>query len=82
MYCFSDNMIRTQISLEAEIYDEAKVYAAESGISLAEFCRQSVSEQLVKYRKAGPIARFAGIYLGDANDSSSVDDVVYGKRYV
>lgn len=75
-------MIRTQISLEADVYEEAKLYAAESGISLAEFCRQSVTEQLVKYRKAGPIARFAGIYDGDPNDSSSVDEVVYGKRYL
>lgn len=75
-------MIRTQISLEGEVYEEAKLYAAESGISLAEFCRRSVTEQLVKYRKAGPIARFAGIYDGDPNDSSTVDEVVYGKRYV
>lgn len=75
-------MIRTQISLEGAVYEEAKIYAAESGISLAEFCRQSVTEQLVKYRKAGPIARFAGIYDGDPNDSSTVDEVVYGKRYV
>ncbi len=78
----NDNMIRTQISLESEVYEEAKLYAAESGISLAEFCRQSVTEQLVKYRKSGPIARFVGIYDGDPNDSSTVDEVVYGKRYV
>lgn len=77
-----DNMTRTQISLEAEVYDEAKLYAAESGISLAEFCRQSVTEHLVKYRKAGPIARFAGIYDGDPNDSATVDEVVYGKSFV
>lgn len=75
-------MIRTQISLEADVYEEAKVFAAESGISLAEFCRQSVTEQLVKYRKSGAIARFAGIYEGDPNDSSSVDEVVYGKPYL
>ncbi len=75
-------MIRTQISLDAEVYEEAKVYAAESGVSLAEFCRQSINEQLVKYRKAGPIARFAGVYLGQGDDSSTVDEVVYGKRYV
>jgi hypothetical protein len=77
-----DNMIRTQISLESDVYEEAKIHAAENGISLAEFCRQSVTEQLVKYRKAGAIARFAGIYMGDADDSSSVDEVVYGKRFV
>jgi len=77
-----DNMIRTQISLESEVYEEAKIHAAENGISLAEFCRQSVTEQLVKYRKAGPIARFAGIYEGDPNDSSTVDEVVYGKRFL
>lgn len=75
-------MIRTQISLEEEVYDEAKLYAAECGISLAEFCRQSVAEQLSKYRKAGPIARFAGIYDGDPNDSVSVDEIVYGKPYL
>lgn len=75
-------MIRTQISLDEEIYDEAKLHAAECGISLAEFCRQSVTEQLAKYRKAGPIARFAGIYDGDPNDSTSVDEVVYGRPYV
>ncbi len=75
-------MIRTQISLEGSVYEEAKMYAAENGISLAEFCRQSVTEQLVKYRKAGPIARFAGIYEGDPNDSATVDEVVYGKRYL
>ena len=75
-------MIRTQVSLDVEQYTEAKDYAAHNGISLAEFLRQSISEQLVKYRKAGPIARFAGIYDGDPADSASVDEVVYGKRYV
>jgi len=75
-------MIRTQISLDSASYEEAKIHAAECGVSLAEFCRQSVTEQLVKYRKSGPIARFAGIYHGDPNDSSSVDEVVYGKPFI
>ncbi len=74
-------MTRTQISLEEKQYLEAKKYAEDSGISLAEFLRQSISEKLVAYRKNGPVSRFAGIYDGSSDDSASIDEVVYKKGH-
>lgn len=75
-------MIRTQISLSAHEYDEAKAEAARQGISVAEFVRRALTAALADRRASKhPWMRHAGILAsGDAQASTSVDDVVYGRR--
>ena len=75
-----DNMIRTQISLDKKEYDLAKKQAAALGISVAEFIRRAVREQL-------PIPgtpawmKYAGfVATGDPNSSQSIDEIVYGTK--
>lgn len=76
----SDNMIRTQISLEEHDYSMAKKEAKALGISVAEFVRRAVRESLPP-RGEGPWMRFAGtIETGDARSSRSIDEVVYGQK--
>lgn len=74
-------MIRTQVSLDARAYDEAKREAARSGISLAEFLRRSVAAALAPARHGRqPWMRYAGaLSSGDPGASQTVDSVVYGR---
>lgn len=71
-------MVRTQISLSREEYEAAKFEAARLGISLAELLRRSLRDVLpVDADK--PWMRHAGMVAsGDADSSSSIDEVVYG----
>ena len=41
-------MVRTQISVDEQLYRRAKILARRKGISLAELCRRSLEETLVK----------------------------------
>ena len=70
-------MIRTQISVDEDLYRDAKAFAARQGISLAELLRRSLREKIGRAPKAAPWMEFAGIIDGDSNDSEAVDDVVY-----
>jgi hypothetical protein len=74
-------MIRTQISLDEDAYDEAKKEARSQGISLAEFLRRLVAAG-IRHRRAKdrPWMRHAGVLVsGDRAASTSVDAVVYGR---
>jgi hypothetical protein len=73
-------MIRTQISVEKTTYERAKRVSARHGISLAEFIRRSLDEKLAQEESQKPWMAFAGCIDGDIHDSSSVDDVVYGRE--
>ena len=73
-------MIRTQISFDKTLYDRAKRAAKRRGVSLAELCRRSVAEVVGRDDAAHPWMNYVGIVDGDANDSSSVDSVVYGRE--
>lgn len=42
-------MIRTQIQLPDEMYEQAKEYCRRKEISLAELCRRSLDEYLVRW---------------------------------
>ena len=76
----SDNMIRTQISLDAHEYELAKQEAKSRGVSVAEFVRQAVRDKLPARGKA-PWMRYAGfVESGNADSSLSIDDVVYGAK--
>jgi hypothetical protein len=75
----SDNMIRTQISFDKALYERAKRAAKRRGVSLAELCRRSVAEVVGREDTVLPWMSYMGIVEGGTNDSSSVDDVVYGR---
>lgn len=72
-------MIRTQISLESELYDRAKSLARLQGISFAELCRRSLSQTLSQAPDDHPWMTFVGALEGRPGDSRSVDEVVYGR---
>ena len=76
---YSDSMIRTQISVDEELYERAKEVARRHGISLAELCRRSLVETLAREHHDKPWMAFSGILGGDAEDSQRVDEVVYGR---
>jgi hypothetical protein len=71
-------MIRTQISVEEELYKRAKIVAKRLGISLAELCRRGLEETVAKEPSDKPWMVYSGIIDGDENDSSTIDEVVYG----
>ena len=74
-------MIRTQISLEEKMYREARREARRQGISFAEFCRRALAQVLGHRGLKEPWMGYAGaVESGDENASSSVDEVVYGRR--
>lgn len=74
-------MIRTQISLEPDMYDEAKREARRRGISFAELVRRALGRALVERAGEHPWMRLAGaIEEGGADASRSVDMVVYGRE--
>ena len=70
-------MIRTQISVDAHLYARAKKVARQLGISLAELCRRSLEETVARHPSAKPWMVYRGIVEGHAEDSSTVDEVVY-----
>lgn len=77
---YDDNMIRTQISVDEELYRRAKGLARRDGISLAELCRRSLQAAVAKQPSEKPWMAFAGIVEGSPSDSEAVDDVVYGRE--
>ena len=73
-------MIRTQVSLDEEMYAEAKEEAQRRGISFAELCRRALSALLRDDANVSemPWMRHAGaVSSGDPEASRSVDEVVY-----
>ena len=74
-------MIRTQISLDEEAYQEARAEARRQRISLAELLRRSVAATLdERSRHRQPWMRHAGaLDSGDRRASRTVDEVVYGR---
>ena len=76
---YGDNMIRTQISLDADVYAKAKGVARRMGVSVAELCRRGLQETLARQPTSKPWMAYAGIVEGSPEDSSTVDEVVYGR---
>ncbi len=71
-------MIRTQVSLDAQLYKEAKAEARRRGISFAELCRRALARTLRQRGGDKPWMRFAGaLQSGDPEASRTVDEVVY-----
>jgi hypothetical protein len=61
-------MVRTQISLDAEEHRRAKQRAAELGVSLAEYVRRVVADDLGPARPRGDVSQLFA--LGDSGDSN------------
>ena len=76
---YGDNMIRTQISLDADVYAKAKGVARRMGVSVAELCRRGLQETLSRQPTSKPWMVYAGIVEGSPQDSGTVDEVVYGR---
>jgi post-segregation antitoxin (ccd killing protein) len=78
---YRDNtMIRTQISVDRDLYARAKIVARRQGISLAALCRRGLEEAVAREPTDKPWMAFAGIVEGSPSDSESVDEVVYGRE--
>ena len=72
-------MIRTQISFDAKLYARAKIVARRQGISLAELCRRCLQTAIAAEPGEKPWMKYAGIVDGGPDDSTTVDEVVYGR---
>jgi hypothetical protein len=76
----SDNMIRTQVSLDEKEYMLAKKEARALGISVAEYVRRALRETL-RPTGDGPWMRYAGfVESGDRRSTQSIDAVIYGTK--
>lgn len=75
-------MIRTQVSLEKEMYEQARQEAQRQGVSFAEICRRALAQLLHQAPRGDEHwMRFAGaIDDGPPDASRSVDEVVYGRE--
>jgi Ribbon-helix-helix protein, copG family len=77
---YSDNMIRTQVSLDEKEYILAKKEARALGISVAEYVRRALREAL-RPTSDGPWMRYGGLVeSGDRRSSQSIDAIVYGTK--
>ena len=74
-------MIRTQISLDEQAYEQAKAEAARQGVSFSEFLRRALAATLsARPSPERPWLRHAGsLASGDPDASVTLDDVVYGR---
>jgi hypothetical protein len=73
-------MIRTQISLDPGDYRLVKKEARLRGISIAEFVRQSIRNQ-IPASPGAPWMRYAGLVeSGDSRSSRSIDELIYGSK--
>jgi hypothetical protein len=73
-------MLRTQISIDQQEYDLAKIQAKAMGVSLAEFIRRAVRKQL-PIRGEGTWMKYAGfVETGSPDSSRSIDEIVYGSK--
>ncbi|MBX3269307.1 MAG: ribbon-helix-helix protein, CopG family [Sandaracinaceae bacterium] len=74
-------MIRTQVSLDEEMYQQAQEEARRQGISFAELCRRALARALSHRHGDRPWLRFAGaVESGSPDASQTVDEVVYGRQ--
>jgi hypothetical protein len=73
-------MKRLQIHIEEDLDDALAVAAAQRKTSKAALIRQAVAAQYAPVTQAPDgLLRMAGMLDGSPDDSSSIDDVVYGR---
>lgn len=71
-------MIRTQVSLPREDYEDAKNEAKRLGISVAELMRRALRTLLPVDRSKAWMRHAGMVESGDPRSSQHIDDVVYG----
>ena len=74
-------MIRTQISVDKDLYQRAKRSARRRGISVAELCRQGLAQVVAGDMPEKHWMSLAGIFEGKADDSVSIDRELYGQDH-
>jgi hypothetical protein len=73
--------VTVHLSLERDLYEQAKEEAGRRGTSIGELIRSSLAEALEPRREAKPWMRYAGMLdSGDPDASSTIDEVVYGRE--
>lgn len=78
---YNDNMVRTQISVDEQLYKRAKKAARRRGISIAELCRQGLEKALANDVPDKPWMELAGVFEGKPDDSTSIDSELYGQDH-
>lgn len=74
-------MVRTQISFDRPLYEQAKRVAKRRGVSLAELCRAGLREMIGRDSSSVPGAEYLGRFSSDDDRTSeSIDEVVYGRE--
>lgn len=73
-------MIRTQISLDPELYEDARKEARRQGVSFAELVRRALARTLPGRASDRPWMRLSGTVEGSPDSSRSVDEVVYRRE--
>jgi len=71
-------MVRTQISLPAEDHRRAKRRAAELGVSLAEYVRRTLAQDLEQPQPEGDISRIFGLFGSGGSDIAKHKDEYIG----
>ncbi len=77
---YTSFMKRLQIYIDEDVDALLGVRARRQGTSKAALIRQYVAERIGADRRKEPIDALVGIVTGSADDSTSVDAVVYGSR--
>ncbi|OGQ07750.1 MAG: hypothetical protein A3G32_03135 [Deltaproteobacteria bacterium RIFCSPLOWO2_12_FULL_40_28] len=73
-------MMRTQISLNKEEYQMAKIEAKRQGLSLAELLRRSL-RNFLPISKNKPWMKFVGfVESGNSCSSQNIDNIIYGQK--
>jgi hypothetical protein len=75
-------MIRTQVSLDKDLYRAARKEAKRRGISFAELCRRALARIVTPGEgREEPWMRYVGsLDTGDPRSSQTVDEVVYDRE--
>ena len=74
-------MVRTQISFDPELYDQAMRMAKQRGVSLAELCRLGLRTVLGRELSQAPWMKYVGMFTSDDDRTSeTIDKVVYGRE--
>jgi len=73
-------MIRTQISLERDLYEDARKEAKRQGISFAELVRRALARTVRPGTGKRPWMRLAGTVDSGPESSQSIDAIVYARE--
>lgn len=73
-------MVYTRIAVDESLYEKAQELAQRKGISLEDLWLRSLEEAGAREPAGKPWMTYAGMFEGQPDDSSTVDDVVYNRE--